>query len=663
MDLPLTDDRLAEENIWKLGESVNEYRRTVDNLNSANEQLSRENSRLKRLCSNIGSLWDLLNRDVETVVASACIDRNNDPSSCAESLVDTLLATKLPLVVKEAAVEENGDSRCLVIETDDPGTRLEPKSQPADTKQSIDVNHDTFVLEHMEEFNNKKTKLLTHVKHLEETLREYAQGRYHSDTEPDIHQQLDAARFKDNVLELSTRLLCDSLTEVRSELEDTIGKCNKLEVEVSRLTKLNADLRYQLCMAKSDLASAQAAASTTPDSTLGAQNSFSTDGGSSVKQVERIEEVTTRMIIGSSLYNRLYEQAKKLDEEVDRLEKENSSLRMIVESSAQANDDKTVEMFYSYEDTFKELSKRVEEYEERLPPLEQTIVKLNLKVDQLSADLEIATRERDQALEELQLRDRRLQQVLEASVKLGYQIGDPSSGTTEDPAVADKQEQIQSLAQELDEISSAFEEKIRFSEGLLEQLKEARDYRDKYSATAASLRDLEDKHQRMIKVYEKRISALKSKVDESDSRVESYRQTWLACFERATHYESQRNIAMSAMCESQALYRRYLREKKELLMHLTRIRSQASVSVGSASGELNQETDSDLLNVMQENDVLRRRMTCTVCCENFRDQCITLCGHVFCKDCLTNNITSRNRKCPVCKVTFDKKDLLRVYLE
>ena len=37
--------------------------------------------------------------------------------------------------------------------------------------------------------------------------------------------------------------------------------------------------------------------------------------------------------------------------------------------------------------------------------------------------------------------------------------------------------------------------------------------------------------------------------------------------------------------------------------------------------------------------------------------------HVFCYECLENQIKDRNRKCPVCKHMFDKADIKRLYLD
>jgi E3 ubiquitin-protein ligase BRE1 len=60
--------------------------------------------------------------------------------------------------------------------------------------------------------------------------------------------------------------------------------------------------------------------------------------------------------------------------------------------------------------------------------------------------------------------------------------------------------------------------------------------------------------------------------------------------------------------------------------------------------------------------VLKSRLACPVC--NARDKkCILLrCRHMFCKNCVDENIKNRSRKCPACGSRFDTKDVADVWL-
>mmetsp|Transcript_32545 Transcript_32545/g.74826 ORF Transcript_32545/g.74826 Transcript_32545/m.74826 type:complete len:137 (-) Transcript_32545:151-561(-) len=60
--------------------------------------------------------------------------------------------------------------------------------------------------------------------------------------------------------------------------------------------------------------------------------------------------------------------------------------------------------------------------------------------------------------------------------------------------------------------------------------------------------------------------------------------------------------------------------------------------------------------------VLKGRLSCPVC--NHRDKnCILLrCRHMFCKQCVEENVRNRSRKCPACGQRFDNKDVEDIWL-
>lgn len=53
---------------------------------------------------------------------------------------------------------------------------------------------------------------------------------------------------------------------------------------------------------------------------------------------------------------------------------------------------------------------------------------------------------------------------------------------------------------------------------------------------------------------------------------------------------------------------------------------------------------------------------CTVCRRNFKDTAIKTCGHVFCKECVEERLTSRSRKCPNCNRSFGNNDHMHITL-
>ncbi|KKY15749.1 putative e3 ubiquitin-protein ligase bre1 [Phaeomoniella chlamydospora] len=67
-------------------------------------------------------------------------------------------------------------------------------------------------------------------------------------------------------------------------------------------------------------------------------------------------------------------------------------------------------------------------------------------------------------------------------------------------------------------------------------------------------------------------------------------------------------------------------------------------------------------NQSSEFEMLRSLAICTVCRKNFKDTVIKTCGHVLCKDCVDERITSRSRKCPNCNRSFGAQDYMKVVL-
>ncbi|TDH70624.1 uncharacterized protein CCR75_005093 [Bremia lactucae] len=58
---------------------------------------------------------------------------------------------------------------------------------------------------------------------------------------------------------------------------------------------------------------------------------------------------------------------------------------------------------------------------------------------------------------------------------------------------------------------------------------------------------------------------------------------------------------------------------------------------------------------------LQKLVNCSVCQDRRKDVIITKCFHIFCKECIENNLKSRNRKCPTCKKMFGQDDVKTVW--
>ncbi|KAG1700356.1 hypothetical protein DVH05_012157 [Phytophthora capsici] len=58
---------------------------------------------------------------------------------------------------------------------------------------------------------------------------------------------------------------------------------------------------------------------------------------------------------------------------------------------------------------------------------------------------------------------------------------------------------------------------------------------------------------------------------------------------------------------------------------------------------------------------LQKLVNCSVCQDRRKDVIISKCFHMFCKECIENNLKSRNRKCPTCKKMFGHDDVKTVW--
>lgn len=92
-------------------------------------------------------------------------------------------------------------------------------------------------------------------------------------------------------------------------------------------------------------------------------------------------------------------------------------------------------------------------------------------------------------------------------------------------------------------------------------------------------------------------------------------------------------------------------ERKELRERLATARQVAATAADEA----------DLSPVEIEIRQLKRRLKCSVCNENDKEVVIGKCFHLFCHQCVDNNLKARHRKCPGCGVKFDQSDVHTVY--
>ncbi|KNC97517.1 uncharacterized protein SPPG_09429 [Spizellomyces punctatus DAOM BR117] len=67
-------------------------------------------------------------------------------------------------------------------------------------------------------------------------------------------------------------------------------------------------------------------------------------------------------------------------------------------------------------------------------------------------------------------------------------------------------------------------------------------------------------------------------------------------------------------------------------------------------------------NLMRQIEEYKLLLKCSSCNNNFKSHVLNKCMHTFCKDCIDDMWTSRQRKCPTCGIAFAQQDIRQVYL-
>ena len=83
-------------------------------------------------------------------------------------------------------------------------------------------------------------------------------------------------------------------------------------------------------------------------------------------------------------------------------------------------------------------------------------------------------------------------------------------------------------------------------------------------------------------------------------------------------------------------------------------REKTDESTGGSGSTLNDQ-DSAML------EMTLGMLRCSVCRERFKEVCITRCFHLFCKECIDENLRTRHRKCPACGEKFGEVDVKRIF--
>lgn len=181
--------------------------------------------------------------------------------------------------------------------------------------------------------------------------------------------------------------------------------------------------------------------------------------------------------------------------------------------------------------------------------------------------------------------------------------------------------------------------------------------------------------ERLSEEFDKDRKALETRIIEKDQECAELAKVK----EQAEGKLSQQKAKMSGLmtdvdkakgrCEELASESTKLQEEKHKMMESLAIAKKESAEALKLSERLaNQSGGGGMVSgftaeqLNTQVSVLKSRLACPVC--NHRDKkCILLrCRHMFCKQCVDENIKNRSRKCPACGSRFDTKDVADVWL-
>ncbi|CAD2083751.1 trophozoite exported protein 1, putative [Plasmodium vinckei lentum] len=241
-----------------------------------------------------------------------------------------------------------------------------------------------------------------------------------------------------------------------------------------------------------------------------------------------------------------------------------------------------------------------------------------------------------------------------------------------------------SMSEEIEEITKEYEKKQEQVDEMILQIKNKEmEYLKKYN-NMVSKEYAENNLKQLENSYKEKISLINDTYDKYKDFSNLYLSLFYHARKNAVISDSAKEEQMSIIIKLKEKYELIFQKKKELSGILKSLYS-CNKKLITQCNDLYKENrklqntlcsmekskykkdmspnneDNNLL--IEENNELRRRLICSVCMENFRNYIIIKCGHIYCETCIFNNLKSRNRKCPQCKIPFDKKDLQKMFLD
>ncbi|KAJ6264891.1 E3 ubiquitin-protein ligase [Drechslerella dactyloides] len=199
-------------------------------------------------------------------------------------------------------------------------------------------------------------------------------------------------------------------------------------------------------------------------------------------------------------------------------------------------------------------------------------------------------------------------------------------------------------------------EAVKLKEGAVDKARLFQAQHDKASEIIMNLKNSDKKQTTLIANLEKQLAELRL-INNQAILIQKTGQTTVSELKNTVeNLQRQVNLVRDQLKAAEEKYRnestRRLNAENELEKMNVRVNSlEQSVKVFNSD----QDEESTL-------EGYRSMVRCGVCRTGQKSCVIKTCGHLFCKDCIGERISSRNRKCPNCGRQFAATDVLTIVL-
>ncbi|EEQ90149.1 E3 ubiquitin-protein ligase bre1 [Blastomyces dermatitidis] len=298
--------------------------------------------------------------------------------------------------------------------------------------------------------------------------------------------------------------------------------------------------------------------------------------------------------------------------------------------------------------------------ESRISALESEIERLQLQIEGI--------KDKSSSIEDLPLEDLRVKyQTLEKQYEmLNTELASMQTAFTKTSKLASQkladlnllEEKVQRLTAEKSKADQKYFAAMKSKEARDAELRSLRIQNMKSSDIVSQLKEAETTTRSLVSNVEKQLTETKETLTNTMSQYYGARQQL-----------AEADIVIQGLNSQVTELKKQIVTKDSSLSSATSACRKAETEVEGLKATLADTKKSleswrnkGLGNSSSEYEMLRSLALCTVCRRNFKNTVIKTCGHVFCKECVEERLTSRSRKCPNCNKSFGSNDYMHITL-